>query len=543
MANMEVKDSLFQLPINVTENGTITKTLETQDTYLDKNIKIEVNTPDATFEKKDKGEGANGEITATVSTTDTVYTSDSETPYAIEIKADAHVNPITVGTATAGFTAATDEVTLDAGDATTNSKTLYIKAGTLSGTGSSGAEGNIELTKVNAQPESGFYIKASGSGEVGIATAGWVDPEHTTSVKTDGDTFYTVKSAVLSNSEANADEFVESSAPVLTEDGYLFIEKGYIDNTKISLATLVPDDANITSENADKVYNTVKAYDKDGKLIVGTMGDAELGEITANDAEATVATVTVAANGEAFQVSGTGEISGSTSVAISKRGLAETSLNAAGVISGTAKVDASLAKIGLAVETSGNDGVVTPVISKEDATTVKTGAITTVAPTSGHYVAVSTAAIKEDVTVSAKVATEGYGTVDAFSKTDGTISAGADASGTYYVPVNEGSHTIVESASDVVKAGAVVSTEVAASDDRAIGGVLNAAPATGAYLTIDGSAATTAGSVKTSSTCTVEEGYVTAESKTTTITEVVEVTPTAAATKYIKIYEGAILDA
>lgn len=543
MANMEVKDSLFQLPINVTENGTITKTLETQDTYLDKNIKIEVNTPDATFEKKDKGEGANGEITATVSTTDTVYTSDSETPYAIEIKADAHVNPITVGTATAGFTAATDEVTLDAGDADTNSKTLYIKAGTLSGTGSSGAEGNIELTKVSAQPESGFYIKASGSGEVGIATAGWVDPEHTTSVKTDGDTFYTVKSAVLANSEANADEFVESTAPVLTEDGYLFIEKGYIDNTKISLATLVPDDANITSENADKVYNTVKAYDKDGKLIVGTMGDAELGEITANDAEATVATVTVAANGEAFKVSGTSEISGSTSVAISKRGLAETSLNAAGVISGTAKVDASLAKIGLAVETSGNDGVVTPVISKEDATTVKAGEITTVAPASGHYVAVSTAAIKEDVTVSAKVATEGYGTVDAFSKTDGTISAGADASGTYYVPVNEGSHTIVENASDVVKASAVVSTEVAASDDRTIGGILNAAPATGAYLTIDGSAATTAGSVKTSSTCTVEEGYVTAESKTTTITEAVEVTPTAAATKYIKIYEGAILEA
>lgn len=543
MANMEVKNGLFQLPINVTENGAITKTLETQNTYLDKNIKIEVSTPDATFEKKDKGAGANGEITATVSTTDTVYTSDSKTPYAIEIKANAHVNPITVGTATAGFTAATDEVTLDAGDATTNSKTLYIKAGTLSGTGSSGAEGNIELTKVNAQPESGFYIKASGSGEVGIATAGWVDPEYTTSVKTDGDTFYTVKSAVLSNSEANADEFTEASAPVLTEDGYLFIEKGYIDNTKISLATLVPDDANITSEDVDKVYNNVKAYDKDGKLIVGTMGDAELGAITANDAKATVATVTVVANGEAFKVSGTGEISGSTSVAISKRGLAKTDLNAAGVISGTAKVDASLAKIGLAVETSGNDGVVTPVISKEDATTAKGGNITTTVPTSGHYVAVSTAAIKEDVTVSAKVATAGYGTTDAFNKTDGTISVGADTSGTYYVPIQDGSHTITKNTSDVVKASAVVSTEVAASDNRGIGGILTTAPASGAYLKIDGSASTTAGSVKTSSTCTVKEGYVTEESKTTTITETVEVVPTAAAAKYIKIYEGAILEA
>ena len=55
MAQMNVNDKVWQLPINVTENGTVTKTLATADTYVDKNIEITVTTPDATFERKDKG--------------------------------------------------------------------------------------------------------------------------------------------------------------------------------------------------------------------------------------------------------------------------------------------------------------------------------------------------------------------------------------------------------------------------------------------------------------------------------------------------------
>lgn len=544
MANMTVNEGVFKLPIDIDSNGVVTKVLETQDTYLDKNIKIEVNTPDAEFEQKDKGAGANGEITAKVSTTDTTYTSDTETPYAITIAADAHVNPITVGTKTAGFTAASDETTIAASDAEQVTKTIYVKAGALSGTGTAGAASdNITLTKVTEAPTDGsFYIKASGSGEVGIASAGWVDPANTTKVTTGGDAYYTVKAASLANT--GNDAATELDTPVLTEDGYLFINEGYIKDTKISLATLIPDNATLagTDGKSSLMYQSVSAYDKDGKLIAGTMGDAVIGDITANDATATVSAVTVAANGDVFKVTGSGDISGSTSVAITSEGLAKTTQSKSGVVTGTASVEASLAKIGLAVETSGNDGAVIPVIAKDEATTAKTGAITTTQPT-GVYIAVNTAEIKEDVTISAKVATAGYGTVDAFSKTDSTVSVGAEASGTYYVPIEAGSHIITENASDVVAASAAVSTVIAASDDRAIGGILTVAPTDGVYLTINGTAETTAGSVKTSSTCTVAEGYVSADSKTTTISENVAVTATDAAPKYIKIYTGAILDA
>lgn len=40
----------FDFPINVNSNGIVTKVLKTQDTYVDRNIKITVNTPDAEFE-------------------------------------------------------------------------------------------------------------------------------------------------------------------------------------------------------------------------------------------------------------------------------------------------------------------------------------------------------------------------------------------------------------------------------------------------------------------------------------------------------------
>lgn len=534
----------FDFPINVNSNGIVTKVLKTQDTYVDRNIKITVNTPDAEFEQKDKGTGANGEVTAKVSTTDTTYTSDTETPYAITIAADAHVNPITVGTKTAGFTDASDETTIAASDADQVTKTIYVKAGALSGTGTAGASSdNIELTKVAEAPEDGsFFIKASGSGEVSIATAGWVDPANTTKVVTGGDAYYTVKTATLANTGNEAATKLDT--PVLTEDGYLFINEGYIKDTKISLATLIPDNATLAGTNGKSplMYKSVSAYDKDGKLIAGTMGDATLGAITANNAAATVKTVAVAANGDAFKVTGSGNISGSTSVAIATEGLAKTSLSKTGTISGTAKVDASLAKIGLAVSTSSDNGTVTPVIAKDAATTAKTGAIVTTQPT-GIYVAVKTAENKKDVTLSAKVATAGYGTADAFNKTDSAITVGAETSGTYYVPITSGSHTITTNKSEVTAASATVSTSVKNKAGTSVSGILSVAPTAGDYLVIDGAATTTAGAVKTSSTCTVAEGYVSADTKTTVISENVAVKATAAAPKYIKIYDGSILDA
>lgn len=534
MAKMNIEEKVFQLPIDVEASGIVTKVLATADTYIDKNIKVTVNTPDAEFKVVDEGE-----VSATVSTTDTTYTSDTETPYAITIAADAKVTDVKVGVESAGFAALTDTVTVEGSTAEQDTKTIYVKEGHLSGEGEASAEGSISLTKVGSQPESGFYIKATATGSAAVDQAGWLPVG--SSADANGEAFYTVKQATLSNNETG--DFTEVTAPVLTEDGYLFINEGYIAPTKISLATLVPDDANITSENADKVYNTVKAYDKDGKLIVGTMGDAELSTITADDASAKITSVNVAADGNVFKVTGSADIAGNASVSVSKRGLAETTLSQSGVIEGEATVEATLSKIGLSVDVENADAEVTPVISKEDATTVKAGAITTTAPT-GRYVAVSTAAISQEATVNPLVATEGYGSVDVFDATGATVKAGAAASGTYYVPIEAGSHTAEAGDASIVNASATVETEVEATEGfegNLTAGILSVAPA-GEYITISADATAVNGSVSGTVTCTATEGYIESSQQTASITGDVDVDVTEAAKKYIRIYDGTIIE-
>ena len=542
MANMNAENQVWKLPINVTENGTVTKTLATADTYVDKNIEITVNTPDATFERKDKGVGANGEISASVSSNDTTYTSGNVTPYAIEIAADAHVNAVTVGVKDAGFAASTDEVTIAASDAAQNKKTIYVKEGHLTGSGE--ATATTETIKMTKGGEGEFKFTAVASGGAKVDVAGWL-PENA-AADSSGSATYAVQAASLANTETAGTTYVDHTGPVLTSGGYLYINEGYIKDTKISLADLVPDNANITSENADLVYNTVKAYDKDGALIVGTMGDAKLGAITANDAAATISTVTVAANEDntAFKVTGSKNISGTTSVQVSERGLAETSLKQTGTISGEANLDATLAKIGLGVSVNNSDIKVTPVIAKADATTALSGAITTTVPVGGHYVAVSADAIAASATVTPTVSKEGYGTADLHDATPSTVTAGTNASGTYYIPLNEGSHSAVAGEPTINKASATVATSVVTTsgfEGNTTAGILTVAPTSGEYITISGNATPHSGSVSGTVTCRSTEGYITASEKTASISGEVEVEVTAAAPKYIRVYDGSIL--
>ena len=150
--NVNAETKIFELPIDVTAAGEVSKTLATADTYVDRNIKVTVRTPDADL-KIVEAEGS-GVITATVSTTDTTYTSDTETKHAITIAADAHVNKTTVGVNQAGFLASTDTIDIAAADATQNTKTIYVKEGEITATGEATATGNVALEPAGAAPDS-----------------------------------------------------------------------------------------------------------------------------------------------------------------------------------------------------------------------------------------------------------------------------------------------------------------------------------------------------------------------------------------------------
>ena len=539
---LNVQENKFILPIDVAAAGKVTKELQTAGTYVDKNIKIEVNTPDGSLEVKKEGA-----LSASVSVDTNVYTSDTETKYPLTVKGDAAISEIQVGVANEGFVDSTDAVTIAGSSAPQASKTVYIKAGSLSGSGTASAEGGNGLAlgaKSATAPENGFYVKASAAGGASVATAGWVD-ETTPSVSVNGDSYYPIDAATLANAGTADKVYAEEAGPVLISGDYLYINKGYIGDTKIPLADLVPNEANVTAGvdgNSNLIYKTVSVYDKDGALIAGTMGDAVLGDISATDVSANVSTVSVAPNGDgsAFKVTGTGNISGNTSVAITGAGYATTSTTKSGTISGTANVEASLSKITVGAVATNANLTVTPVISKDSSSAAATGAITTEAPSSGHYVAVSADAISASTTVAPSVTSDGYGTADNFNASNATITAGSAASGLYYVPINEAAHSVSKEASAITNASATVSSAVV--DETATAVTLLSAAPEGRYLKISTTATTQSGSVTTNAKCVSTEGYITPSTQTLPITETVSVGITNAADKFIKIYNGELVE-
>ena len=538
---LNVQDNNFILPIDIAAAGKVTKELQTAGTYVDKNIKIEVNTPDGSLKVKQEGT-----LSASVSVDANIYTSDTETKYPLTVKGDASITDVQVGVANEGFVDSTDTVTINGSSAPQASKTVYIKAGSLSGSGTASAEGGNGLAlgaKQESAPQSGFYVKASAAGGASVATAGWVD-KTTPSVSVNGDSYYPIDAATLANAGTADKVYAEEAGPVLVSGGYLYINKGYIGDTKIPLADLVPNEANVTAGengNSHLIYKTVSVYDKDGALIAGTMGDAALNDIVANQASANISTVSVAANedGSAFKVTGSGAISGTASVSVATAGYAKSDLTKSGAIEGSASVDASLAKIAVSASAAAANLTVTPVIAKDSSSAKATGAITTTAP-SGHFVAVSADAVAASTTVSPTVTTAGYGTADTFSATATTVTAGSNASGLYYVPITEASHTVSKEASSVTSASATVSSAVV--DENASEVTLLSIAPEGRYLKISAAATAQNGSVTTNAKCVSTEGYITASTQTLPITESVSVGVTNAADKFIKIYNGELVE-
>jgi len=57
----------------------------------------------------------------------------------------------------------------------------------------------------------------------------------------------------------------------LVSGDYLYINAGYVENSKISLAQLVPDGASATL-TGDYILSGYSAYDNSGALVAGTIG-------------------------------------------------------------------------------------------------------------------------------------------------------------------------------------------------------------------------------------------------------------------------------
>lgn len=567
-------------------SGETSHSIKTQNKFVDRDIDVKVNVVDAEVGI------TSGAVTALVSTTDTTYTQENETPYAITVAADANVAAGSFGVSKAGWVDADDATSIPAYSADTASKTLYIKKGALSGGGTAGADGNIGLTEAGSTaPTTGFYIKASGSGEVEVATEGWISKTKPATqddvdnglaqnvgdlipvkVSTNGDKYYTVQSASLLNDVADTSAFTNASAPVLTPEGYLYITEGYIPNTKISLATLVPDTVVInrpatqedvdnglatevgqmlenvstnicTSKDSKWLYKTHYLIDRDGKLVAGTMGDAQVSVYASGWSDAdTLLGVYFKDEEQKFIVNSSGDMQGTSRITVAESGYIEKGAEITGPVVGPAAAHVPVDVIQLGVRVDGNSSaLVQPVIA--EVTSSGAFELTTDATQKGnHYFAVNTSQVTGSTNILPTVTTAGYGNQEHYNAVQTAhITYGANPADTAYITIADATHTIglAEGSESITPATATCTTNVAVSDNTysVSEGILNAAPGSKPYLTITSSATTGKGSYSNVVKCNTTEGYSVEDELTRPVSGEVSVSVTDSA-KYIEIFDG-----
>lgn len=177
---------------------------------------------------------------------------------------------------------------------------LTIQTGALahqSSTATAVATGLVLGTGTSTQPTSGKYIKVTGAGQVKVNTAGYLAANtnkwstaanyyypiatatFTKSGNTitasgagwvdQGQTIGTIDAGSLANTASSGKTYTEVTSPaILTSNGYLYINSGYFNDTKISLGTLIPDSA--TNDVVSAVLREgYEAFDTDGNRIIG----------------------------------------------------------------------------------------------------------------------------------------------------------------------------------------------------------------------------------------------------------------------------------
>lgn len=286
-----------------------------------------------------------------------------------------------------------------------------------------------------------------------------------------------IAAATFTNEATSGKTYVDisntTSAPVLVSGDYLYINKGYTDDLKISLARLVPDGSDVKG-HGDYLLSGHSAYGNDGVLVAGTITTLAASDVAVSGRTLTIplqkytgasgATAVTKSIDVGTVTSGTASITSLTKTYNSTNGnfditgsadVSAPSVGTAGYISSTegtrnkktggATVSATIAKIAGSIAISGTK-LYTPSITKQNTpsgvTNAASGNATTTAPSSGVYVAVKSAKNSGNVSAAATISTAGYGdSTNHGISGSGNVEVGANASATTYIPITTASPT------------------------------------------------------------------------------------------------------
>lgn len=199
-----------------------------------------------------------------------------------------------------------------------------------------------------------------------------------------------------------------TSAPVVHTAGY-----GTTTNFSVNSAAT----ATVGAAQSDIYYVPIKA-----------------GTVTSGTASITSTSIAYNTSNDNFDITGSANVSAPTFT----DGYIGTNVGTKNANNGGATLTSTLSKIAIQANLSGT-GTKTPTITKNAATNITAaGNATTSEPSSGYYVAVSSAANTGTVQATATVTTAGYGTTTSGQYTttpSSSLTVGAAASATTYIPI------------------------------------------------------------------------------------------------------------
>ena len=414
-------------------NGNATATAPSSGVYVAVQSAANTATITANPSVKTAGYGDTTNFGVGTAATATVGAAQSDIYYIPIITTSATVSGRSVTYGTGWITGGTSSVavgtiTSAAGTATissptwdsTNSKFTQTASGTIAAPTVNTA-GYISTTEGTKNGNSISGSKDLDTVKVGVTVSGTakVTPIITRTAKPSSDTWVDAANGAATTTKPTSGAYIQVDAAALSNN------------------------LTITGKVSAEGYGTTEHYTTDTATTTAVGSNAaantyipiKVGTITSGTASITSTTIAYNLTNSNFDITGSANVS---APAINTEGYVSSSIGTKSANTGGATLTSTLPKIAIQANLSGT-GTKTPSITKNSDTNIaQAGTATTTKPSSGYYVAVSSAANTDTVQATATVATAGYGTTTSGQYTttpSGSLTVGAAASAVTYIPI------------------------------------------------------------------------------------------------------------
>lgn len=246
---------------------------------------------------------------------------------------------------------------------------------------------------------------------------------------------YTVSKAITGKVNVSTAGWIASGDHIVSDSN---VTLGIVNESTLKVGTTtISSGATIIPSDSAQTITISEGYNSARTLTIGATDSGTAGEITSGTA--TVDTLSYAYNStdDNFKISGSADVTAPTVVT---PGYISSTKGTKNINENGATVDTTVNKIAIQANLSGT-GTKVPSITKNANTNIpQAGTATTTKPSSGYYVAVSSAANTGTVQATAAVVDAGYGTTTSGQYTttpSSSLTVGAEASSVTYVPITQ----------------------------------------------------------------------------------------------------------